>query len=327
MAARQLCHRGKVVWKFVRAAKILETTAQRKLEIMVRLAIVGGTAIYHALSFGGLINGVAEGKTLPEGWPQYPQCVDGARITVVWDEDRANAEKLAEIYGIEHVVDTLEEVIPLCDGVIVTDDVTRNHCRHAPIFLERGIPTFIDKPLGPDAATAQQMVELAEKHGAPLMSGSALRYAAESEALRADPDLLGEINLASAAGPNDLFFYGIHPMELAHSILGGGIQSVQNIGEEDTDIVKIKYRDGRLLVLMVSRVAGFGFEVTLYGTKGRERIVVSDATAFYGNQMRLVVQMVREKKAPVPIDDALEVIRVLDAGQQSLAEGGRVIEL
>jgi hypothetical protein len=37
--------------------------------------------------------------------------------------------------------------------------------------------------------------------------------------------------------------------------------------------------------------------------------------------------MVREKKAPVPIDDALEVIRVLDAGQQSLAEGGRVIEL
>jgi predicted dehydrogenase len=270
---------------------------------------------------------VAEGKTLPEGWPQYPQCVDGARITVVWDEDRANAEKLAEIYGIEHVVDTLEEVIPLCDGVIVTDDVTRNHCRHAPIFLEHGIPTFIDKPLGPDAATAQQMVELAAKHNAPLMSGSALRYAVETEEIRANPDKLGKINLASAVGPNELFFYGIHPMELAHSILGGGIKSVQDIGTEDTDIVKVTYNDGKLLVLLVSRVAGFGFEITLYGTQGRERIVVSDGTAFYANQLRLIAQMVRDKKAPVPIENAVEVIRVLDAGKKSFAEGGSVIEL
>jgi predicted dehydrogenase len=294
---------------------------------MVRLAIVGGTAIYHALSFGGLINGVAEGQTLPEGWPAYPQCVDGARITVVWDEDRANAEKLAEVYGIDHVVDTLEEVIPLCDGVIITDDVTRNHCRHAPIFLEHGIPTFIDKPLGPDAETAQKMVELAQKHGAPLMSGSALRYAAETEEIRANPDKLGEINLASAVGPNELFFYGVHPMELAHSILGGGIKSVQNIGTEDTDLVKVTYNDGRLLMLMVSRVAGFGFEITLYGAKGRERIVVSDGTAFYANQLRLIVQMVREKKSPIPVEGPLEVIRTLDAAKKSFAEGGSVIEL
>lgn len=294
---------------------------------MVRLAIVGGTAIYHALSFGALVNGVAEGKTLPEGWPVYPQCVDGARITVVWDEDRAKAEKLAEIYGIEHVVDTLEEVIPLCDAVIVTDDVTLNHCRHAPIFLEHGMPTFIDKPLAPDAKTAQELIELAAKHGAPLMSGSALRYAAETEEIRANPDKLGEINLASAQGPNDLFFYGIHPMELAHSILGGGIKSVQNIGTEDTDLVKVTYKDGKLLMLMVSRVAGFGFEVTLYGTQGRERIVVSDGTAFYANQLRLIAQMARDKKAPFPIEGALEVIRVLEAGKKSFAEGGSVIEL
>ena len=128
---------------------------------MVRLGIVGGTAIYHALSFGGLINGVAEGQTLPEGWPAYPQCVEDARITVVWDEDRAAAEKLAQVYGIDHVANDYEEVLQHCDGVIVTDDVTRNHCRHAPFFLERGIPTFIDKPLAPDAKTAVELLALA----------------------------------------------------------------------------------------------------------------------------------------------------------------------
>lgn len=294
---------------------------------MIRLAIVGGTAIYHALSFGGLINGVAPGQTLPEGWPQYPQCVEDARITVVWDEDRAAAEKLAEVYGIDHVASTLEDVLPHCDGVIVADDVTREHCRHAPFFLERGLPTFIDKPLAPDVKTAEALLELAAKHNAPVMSGSALRYAAETEELRANPELLGKIELATAVGPNELFFYGIHPLELAHSIMGGGIATVQNIGTEEHDLVKVAYKDGRILMLLVSRAIGFGFEITLYGTEGRQHIVVSDGTAFYANQLRLIVQMVREKKAPAPIEDALEVIRVLEAGKKSFVEGGKVIPL
>lgn len=294
---------------------------------MVRLGIVGGTAIYHALSFGGLINGVAEGQTLPEGWPAYPQCVEDARITVVWDEDRAAAEKLAQVYGIEHVASTYEEVAAHCDGVIVTDDVTREHCRHAPFFIERGIPTFIDKPLAPDAKTAEELLALAAKYNTPVMSGSALRYAAETEALRANPETLGEIKLATAVGPNELFFYGIHPLELAHSILGGGIASVQNIGDDEQDVVKVTYKDGKILMLLVSRAVSFGFEITLYGTTGRERIVVSDGTAFYANQLRLIAQMVRDKKSPARIEDALEIIRVLEAGKKSHAEGGTVINL
>ena len=294
---------------------------------MVRLGIVGGTAIYHALSFGGLINGLAPGQSYPEGWPDYPKVVEGARITVVWDEDRAAAEKLAEVYGIEHVVDTLEEVIPLCDGVIVTDDVTSNHCARAPIFIENGLPTFIDKPFAPDSKTAEELVALAAKHGTPIMSGSALRYAVETEEIRANPELYGHIELVTAVGPNELFTYGIHPMEVAHSIMGTGIATVQNIGEENHDIVKVTYKDGRVLMLMVSRTIGFVFEVTIYGTTGRERIVIGDATAFYGNQLQEVVKMVQTKKAPMPIEGSLEVIRALEAGKKSLREGGTVIAI
>ena len=294
---------------------------------MIRLAIVGGAAFYHALSFGGLINGLAPGQTLPEGWPEYPQCVEGARITAVWDEDRAAAEKLAQVFGIEHVADTPERVLAHCDGVLITDDVTLKHCRHAPFFLQRGIPTFIDKPLAPDAATAESLVQLAAENNAPLMSGSALRYAAETEELRANPEALGKIELATAVGPNELFFYGIHPLELAHSVMGSGIASVQNVGTDDTDIVKITFRDGRILTLLVSRAIGFGFEATFYGTTDRQRIVVSDGTAFYANQLHQIIKMVRDKKAPVPIEDALEIIRVLQAGKRSFAEGGTLISL
>jgi predicted dehydrogenase len=274
-----------------------------------------------------LINGLASGQSLPQGWPNFPQCVDGAKITVVWDEDRASAEELARVFGIDHVASDYAEVLLHCDGVIVADDVTLNHCRHAPFFLERGIPTFIDKPLAPDAKTAAGLIELAAKHNAPLMSGSALRYAAETQELRDDPAILGKIELATATGPNELFFYGIHPLELAHSLMGSGIATVQNIGDEEQDIVKIQYRDGRILMLLVSRVAGGGFEATLYGKNGRRHIEIKDSAAYYANQLRLIAQMAREKKAPVPIENALEVIRVLEAGKKSFAEGGAVINL
>lgn len=304
-----------------------KTSPLHKENIMSKLALVGGAAIYHARAFSGLINGLAPGQELPAGWPQFPQRVDEARISVVWDEDRAAAEELAHVFGIEHVASTYEEVLLHSDGVIIADDVTLNHCRHAPFFLERGIPTFIDKPLGPDAKTAAQLIDLAAKRNAPLMSGSALRYAAETQDLRDDPEILGKIDLATATGPNELFFYGIHPLELAHSLMGSGVATVQNIGDEEQDIVKVQYHDGRILMLLVSRVIGGGFEINLYGKNGRRRIEVKDSSAYYANQLRLIIKMVQEKKAPVPIENALEVIRVLEAGKKSFAEGGTIISL
>lgn len=294
---------------------------------MIRLAIVGGTAIYHGLSFGALINGLADGQEFPENWPPYPQCVEDARITVVWDEDRAAAEKLAQVYGIEHIATSLEEVLPHCDGVIVTDDGTQQHYRHAPFFLERGIPTFIDKPLAPDVKTAQMLVDLAAKHGTPLMSGSALRYAGESEEIRANPAELGCIELAVATGPNELFYYGIHALELAHSILGGGFATVQNIGDDNQDVVKISYADGRILLLLISRTAGLAFEITLYGPQGRQHIAVKDSAAYYSNLLHQVVKMVRDNAAPSLIQEEVEIIRVLEAGKESLRNGGKPVDV
>jgi len=294
---------------------------------MIRLAIIGGVEIYHARAFGALINGLAPSQSWPQDWPQFPQCVEDARITAVWDEDYAAAQKLAEVFGIEHVPISHEAVLPHCDGVIIADDLTGNHCRHAPFFLQHRIPTFVDKPLAPDSQTAATLLEIAAAHNAPLMSGSALRYAAETQTLRADPDALGRIKMAVAVGPGELLSYGIHPLELAHSILGGGIQSAQNIGDEKADIVKLTYQDGRVLMLMVSRVIGYGFEISLFGEGVRQRIEVTDATAFYANQLRQVAQMAREKKAPAPIADALEIIRALEAARESLQLGGAPVLL
>lgn len=294
---------------------------------MVRLGIVGGAAMYHGYAFAGLVNGLAPGQELPPDWPKYPRKLTDAQITVVWDEDADAARELARVFGIQKIASCIEEVPLHCEGVIITDDGTQQHSRHAPFFLRLGIATFIDKPFAPNFAAALSLAELAAKHDTPLMTGSALRYASETAAWRTNPEALGPIQLATAVGPNELFYYGIHPLELALSVLGGGVAAVQNIGTSNHDIVKLSYPDGRVLLLLVSREIGFRFELNLYGPKGAHRVQVQDATGFYTNQLNLVVKMVREAKSPVPVEEGLEVIRILEAAKSSLARGGELLYL
>jgi predicted dehydrogenase len=291
---------------------------------MIRLALIGGVAAYHGRAFSGLINGLAAGQTTPEGWPKYEQSVADARIVTVWDPDRDAARQLAAVFGIERVTDTMEAAGDRIDAVIITDDLTMQHQQRARPFLERGIPTYIDKPLSADPAEAASIVAVAEQHGTALMSCSALRFAVETAELRANPEQLGRIAFATTVCNGELVFYGIHALELAFAIMGPGVRSVYNVGQEKSSVVRLAYEDGRSLVLMVGEEIAPVFQLNLYGSKGRQDIIVRDATGFYSNMLGKVVEMARTKQSPVPPRETLEIIRILAAAKQSLAENREI---
>lgn len=292
---------------------------------MIRLGLVGGAGAYHGRAFSALINGLAEGQARPEGWPAFTPQVEGARIVSVWDPNRGTAEALAQVFGIARVADRMEDAADGADGVIVTDDMTKRHHHRAKPFLRAGVPTFIDKPLASDVEEATELVDLAVKHGTPMMSASSLRYAKETEDLRANPGALGNILAATAVCRGELIYYGIHPLELAVSILGTGVRSVQNVGREGQNVVQIDYRDGRSLVLIVYAGISSPFQLNLYGDKGWRQVVVTDSAAFYANLLRQVAEMCRSKTPPIPYAETLEIIRILVAAQKSLYEERKVV--
>ncbi|MSS73964.1 MAG: Gfo/Idh/MocA family oxidoreductase [Candidatus Latescibacteria bacterium] len=292
---------------------------------MIRLGLVGGAGAYHGRAFSALINGLAEGQARPEGWPAFTPQVEGARIVSVWDPDRGTAEALAQVFGIARVADRMEDAADGADGVIVTDDMTKRHHHRAKPFLRAGVPTFIDKPLASDVEEAAELVDLAVKHGTPMMSASSLRYAKETEDLRANPGALGNILAATAVCRGELIYYGIHPLELAVSILGTGVRSVQNVGREGQNVVQIDYRDGRSLVLIVYAGISSPFQLNLYGDKGWRQVVVTDSAAFYSNLLGKVAEMCHSKRPPIPYAETLEIIRILVAAQRSLYEERKVV--
>jgi len=289
---------------------------------MVKIGLVGATKIYHGMTFAEMFNGYNKELSIEKGWgPQFAERVrKDACITHVWDEKEENARESAEICGIENVVKVKEDMIGQVDGIIVDDDCTMKHQRKAIPFLKAGIPTFIDKPLSPDIKEAEEIMGLAKKCNVPIMSCSALRYAKESEPFRKGEDNIGDVLTGFAVGREgygDLVFYGIHTLEFLYSIIGPGIESVQNVGEKSEDILFLNYKDGRRFIVTAYENIKISFQINLYGTEGFRSFTGENAGYYYSEMMRRFVDMVQTKKEPVPLEETLEIIKVLVLGKKS----------
>lgn len=294
---------------------------------MVKLGLVGGVDIFHGIAFSALCNEIdVEGWTQAGYWNPGVPPMDNATITAIWDPKPGVAERRAKlIKGVELLPARMEEMIGQVDGVIIADDVTQRHQKRAFTFLEAGVPTFCDKPLSRDPKEAEELVKLARVSETKFMSSSALRFARELEEARPQLDSIGDILTVHAIGPNELIFYGIHPCELAYTVLGPGAESVVNVGDDQgRNVVRVRWSDGRLLVLQVCMGMGFGFEATFYGTAGRCLVQVSDAAYFYQNMLRAFVDLIETGEEAVPPEQTLEIIRILAAAEQSLKEGWEV---
>ncbi len=293
--------------------------------MITRLGLVGGAAIYHARSFAGILN-VKKDEAAWEAaqFPGFPSCpVEGAGVVAVCDDDRGAAQQIADLVeGITLVTDNPRELLDAVDGVLICDDVTQQHQKRAPLFLEAGIPTFIDKPLSRDPQEAEAILAIAQRCGTPVMSCSALRYSTELATL--DRGALGDIVTVIAVGPHEMIFYGIHPCEFLHTVMGPGVKSVRNSGDEGRNHVLLDYGDGRTGILIVREDIQSTFRATLLGTTGSAHLVIKDSPGYYRNMLVQFVQMVRTGEMPVPASTTLEIIRILAAAVQSRETGQEV---
>src|SRR5690349_7919943 len=108
--------------------------------------------------------------------------VDGARVVAGCPGDSqimperipGYTEKLRG-YGIE-LVASPQDLLGKIDAVMIESQQGSRHLERARPFLEAGLPTFVDKPFAETVAQAEAMIALAQKHNAPLLSCSALRF-------------------------------------------------------------------------------------------------------------------------------------------------------
>ena len=282
---------------------------------------------FHGTAFASTYNGYDEAKSKQWEWTfaAAHKRIEGARVVKVWDPDRIWAERLADVCDIPEVCEAPEACSDGVDAVVIVDDGSGEQCKYAIHPLRQGIPTFCDKPLAMTARDAQEMARLVRETGTPFMSASSLRFVPDIVALRDEVADLGDVHLATAVCGNELVYYGIHALSMYYGVFGGGAVSCLNVGQESRNIVRVRFANGRDLVLMVGErnYMRAGYQICVYGTKGW-RTVSPNLADLYCYLQEQFIQMVRTGKEPVPVEEEVEVIAVLEAGKRSLAEGREV---
>ncbi len=296
---------------------------------MIRIGIVDVDSS-HATEFTRRINhcGIDE-----EQW------VDGAQVVAAYpgfSTAVADAQKKNEQYtqtlldcGVE-MVDSPEALVGMVDAAFVQSDDGRRHYAPAKMLIDRGVPTFVDKPMTCALAEARELAELAAQREVPLYSASSLRYSPEVVEV-ASGGAVGRVIGADTISPSKLavegipglMYYGIHAVEILYTLLGPGCESVQAIESPLGILVAGRWRDGRLGGVrgFVEGSAGFGFRAV--GETGTRQEMVS-AQFIYRELLKQVIAMFETGKAPIDVRETLEIIAFIEAALEAAKTGERV---
>jgi len=266
------------------------------------------------------------------------QWVDSARVvcaypgtSVVTDQATVDerVEKLAG-WGVE-IIKNREEMIGKVDGVLIESNQGSQHLKHAELFMNAGIPCYIDKPFANSADDALAIAKLAQENNVPFFSSSSLRYAPEVVAAKAE---LGTIFGADAWSPASLHeaspglaHYGIHGVEILFALMGAGCQAVScAFSEEIGEVNTARWSDGRVGVMRGTRKGAHDYGFVAWGESEVRRSGV-DAAYIYRELVKEFVELFATGKSPIDPNETIEIVCFMDAALESSKQSGEWVEL
>jgi len=261
--------------------------------------------------------------------------VGGFDIAKVWDADREPAENAATIFGsdicasFEECSDDVDLVfVPECNG-----DGT-GHLELATPGLEKGVPTFVDKPLANTLEEAWAIVALAEAKATPMMSLSMLRAVPHAAHFRDRLREIAPVGFGSIKGAGQTLAGSIHSISLAQHVFGAGVQAVDCTGPSELAYLHLDYGDTPERPeagVMVNCHSGPTYHCSLYvsafSAKGAIHSgQIGDFEFPWGAAeiLRMIREMVRTGEPQAPYDEMLECIAIADAGRLAQKTGRRV---
>jgi len=298
---------------------------------MVRIGIVDFDTS-HVVEFTKRINHV---DVSPEQW------VEGGKVVIGCPGASQIAPKnmieerigiLGEKYGVR-IVEKPEEMIGQIDAVMIESVDGSVHLERARPFLEAGIPMYVDKPFTCSLTEAKELVRLAACRKVPLFSTSSLRYGKEILELKAKEGEAGRVVGADAYSPASLhprnpglFHYGIHGVEILYALMGPGCQAVWCVWQEGAEVVTGLWKDGRIGTVRGTRAGAHSYGFIAFC----EKMVVStpiDASWIYHEMLKRILEMFNTGKAPIEIDETVEIVAFIEAALKSSQNDGQKVAL
>ena len=296
----------------------------------LRIGIIG-TDTSHVTAFTHLLNDKSD-----------PEHVPGARVVAAFKGgspdvedsrtriDRFSAE-LKDKWGVEFV-DSIEALCAKVDAVLLESVDGRPHLNQVrPVFTAKK-RVFIDKPMTARYADAREIVRLSRDSGVPFFSASSLRFVGDVQAMRKS-DTHGGIAGAFTFGPEhlephhpDLFWYGIHAVEMLYTLLGPGCEKVSRVKTDSGDTVVGTWKVGRIGTMRGLIQGRQDYGAVVFGMK----TVLATPVPMKSDYRNLVVEIVKFFQTgvpPVAADETLEILAFMEAAGLSTVRGGAPVAL
>ncbi|HLR31205.1 MAG TPA: Gfo/Idh/MocA family oxidoreductase, partial [Fodinibius sp.] len=217
--------------------------------------------------------------------------------------------------GVE-IVDSIDELLGKVDVVMLETNDGNRHLEQALPVFEAGIPLFIDKPIAGSLSDAIAIFEASEQYGVPTFCSSSLRYMENAGAIRSGEEI-GRVTGADTYSPAsleethpDLFWYGIHGVEMLFTVMKAGCESVVRVHTDDTDVVVGTWEDGRIGTFRGQRSGGHGYGGRAFGEDGETQIGPYEG---YRPLLVEIVEFFRTGKPPVSKEETLEIYAFMEA--------------
>jgi predicted dehydrogenase len=296
----------------------------------IRVGIIG-TDTSHATAFTQLLNDKSN-----------PNHVPGARVVAAFKGGSPDVEasrtridrfaaELKDKWGIEFV-SSIEELSAKVDAVLLLSVDGRPHLSQVrPVFAAKK-RVFIDKPMTASYADAREIARLSREAGVPFFSSSSLRFVPDVQTVRRS-DKHGGIMGAFAFGPEtlephhpDLFWYGIHTVEMLYTLMGSGCDSVTRVKTDSGDTVVGRWKDGRIGTMRGLIQGRQEYGAIVFGQKA----VLATPVPMRSDYRGLLIEIVKFFETGVPPvrpDETLEILAFMEAAELSKSRGGAPVAL
>jgi len=282
----------------------------------------------HCVAFTKSLNDPNAGDTYG-GYRVVAAVPEGTDLVEAWKNRIPEFTAEVKSHGVE-IVNSIPELLQKVDVVIITCIDGNKHLEQALPVLKAGKRLFIDKPFAASLSDAYAIVEAAKHYRVPMFSASSLRYMnGPNEPLI--PEEVGDVIGAEAYSPAyieehhpDLFWYGVHGVEILFTIMGTGCKQVSRSHTEGTDVVTGIWEDMRIGVYRGIREGKGGYGGTVYGEKG---IAVLGKYQGYNPLLEKVAEFFSTGIVPVSADETLEIFAFMQAAEESKNKGGIPVDM
>lgn len=228
------------------------------------------------------------------------------------------------------ITGSIEELLEKVDVVMLETNDGRRHLEQAIPVFEAGKRLFIDKPIAASLEDAVAIFEASGKYDVPVFSSSSLRYTGKAGEI-AGGKLIGKVLGADTYSPAkiekthpDLFWYGVHGAEMLFTVMGTGCKSVSRVHTDDTDVVVGVWEDGRIGTFRGTRSGKSGYGGFAFGENGNSEIGPYEG---YEPLLKEIIAFFETGTPPVSPEETLEIVRFLEAAEESKRQNGAAVNM